>query len=247
MQSSVPQAVRGLTRHDTYVLLTDSAVGQHNLRHLVANLGDDAPRDRVVPFLTAKHTLDYCLEYADRAREQGFRSLVAVGGDTTIGTKRCVARGWQLRQAILARQPALELGGWANPHKEATSQVGYLLESRVTAEFYLTQVVSHHDMLAVERLLGEAERRGLGMPSLFGVFYYRSANLRTLDALAPFLPLPRAALIRYFQTGLTAEAVCAKTVRALWRLGIRNIYVSNLPVDRASVVLRDVLLCAAGV
>jgi len=89
-------SVRGLTRDNTYVLLTDSAVGQqeeHNLRHLVANLGNDAPRDQVVPFLTAKHSLDYCLGYVDRAWEQGFRSLVVLGGDTTVGPKRCVTRG----------------------------------------------------------------------------------------------------------------------------------------------------------
>ena len=242
-------AVRGLTQRDTFVLLTDSAVGQreeHNLRHLVANLGDDAPRDQVVPFLTAKHTLDYCLEYADRAWEQGFRSLVVLGGDTKVGPGRCVGHGWQLRQAVRARQPALELGGWANPHKDVTSQIGHLLESGVTSDFYLTQVVSHHDLPAVERFLGEAEQRGLRMPGLFGVFYYRSANPRTLDALVPFLPVPREALIRDFRTGATAEDVCARTVRALWRLGIRNIYVSNLPVGRAPVILRDVLGRAAG-
>ena len=92
--------VRGLTLNDTYVFLTDRAEGQqeeHNLRHLVANLGNDAPRDRVVPFLTAKHTIDYRLDYAGRAWEHGFRSLVVLGGDTSVGPGRCVERGWQLR------------------------------------------------------------------------------------------------------------------------------------------------------
>jgi 5,10-methylenetetrahydrofolate reductase len=241
-------SVRGLTQRDTYVLLTDSAVGQreeHNLRHLVANLGDDAPRDQVVPFLTAKHSLDYCLEYADRAWEQGFRSLVVLGGDTKVGPERCVGHGWQLRQAVRARQPALELGGWANPHKDAVSQIGHLLEAGITADFYLTQVVSHHDLPAIERFLNESARRGLTMPGLFGIFYYRSANPRTLNALAPFLPVPREALIRDFRTGATAEDVCAQTVDALWRLGIRNLYVSNLPVGRAPVVLNEVLERAA--
>ena len=242
-------AVRGLTQRDTFVLLTDSAVGQqeeHNLRHLVANLGDDAPRDQVVPFLTAKHSLEYCLEYADRAWEQGFRSLVVLGGDTTVGPERCIGHGWQLRQAVRSRQPSLELGGWANPHKDVARQVGHLLESDVTADFYLTQVVSHHDLPAVERFLRETERRGLSLPGLFGVFYYRSANPRTLDALVPFLSVPRDALVRDFGAGATAEDVCAQTVTALWRLGIRNIYVSNLPVGRAPVVLRNVLGRVAG-
>lgn len=241
-------SVRGLTQRDTFVLLTDSAVGrrdEHNLRHLVANLGGDAPRDLVVPFLTAKHSLDYCLEYADRAWEQGFRSLVVLGGDTTVGPARCVGHGFQLRQAVRARQPALELGGWANPHKDPASQIGHLLEPDVTADFYLTQVVSHHDLPAIERFLNESERRGLSMPGLFGIFYYRSANPRTLDALAPFLPVPRDALIRDFRAGATAEDVCARTMEALWRLGIRNIYVSNLPVGRAPVVLSDILERAA--
>ena len=56
--------MRGFVRDRTFVFLTDSAVGareEHNLRHLVINLGTDVPRDYVVPFLTTKHTLDFCL------------------------------------------------------------------------------------------------------------------------------------------------------------------------------------------
>src|SRR5215510_15844074 len=59
-------AVRGLVRGGTFVFLTDSAVGareEHNLRHLVINLGTDVRRSHVVPFLTSKHTLDFCLSY----------------------------------------------------------------------------------------------------------------------------------------------------------------------------------------
>ena len=237
-------AVRGLTQNNTYVLLTDSAVGrqeEHNLRHLVTNLGHDAPRDQVVPFLTAKHTLDYCLDYASRAWEHRFRSLVVMGGDTSVGPRRCVEHGWQLRHAIRQRQPELELGGWVNPHKDPRRQVGYLLESTATADFFLTQVVSHHDMEALELFLNEATRQNLAMPGLFGVFYYRSANRRTLDALAPFLPVPREALVRDFAHGATALEVCSRTVRALRGLGIRNVYISNLPVDQAPTVLREIL------
>src|SRR6267378_7759751 len=72
-------AVRGLTRQGTFVFLTDSAVGlkeEDNLRHLVINLGSDVPRSHVIPFLTCKHTAEYCLAYADRARHNGFESLV---------------------------------------------------------------------------------------------------------------------------------------------------------------------------
>src|ERR1044071_1994155 len=59
-------AVRSLTRQDVRVFLTDSAVGtqeENNLRHLVTNLGRDIVPDRVVPFLTTKHSLDFCLTY----------------------------------------------------------------------------------------------------------------------------------------------------------------------------------------
>ena len=233
-------AVRSLTHRDTYVFLTDSAVGEreeHNLRHLVANLGDDAPRERVVPFLTAKHPHDYCLAYVDRAWEHGFRSLVVVGGDATVGPPRCVERGWELRRLIRDRQPDLQLGGWANPHKDAVEQVGYLLEPHVTADFYLTQVVSHYDLSGVERFLDEGRRRGLTLPGLFGVFYYRSGNRRTFDTLARFLPVPGEGLLREFSGGATAEEVCARSVRALRELGVRHIYVSNLPVGRAPAIL----------
>src|SRR5688500_19407671 len=52
-------AIRGLTRQDIGVFLTDSAVGtqeENNLRHLAANLGRDVAHDRVVPFLNRKST-----------------------------------------------------------------------------------------------------------------------------------------------------------------------------------------------
>jgi hypothetical protein len=241
-------SVRRLTGAGTHVFLTDSAVGQreeHNLRHLVANLGDDAPRERVVPFLTTKHSLDYCLDYADRAWEHGFRSLVVVGGDASLGPPRCVERGWTLRQMIRDRQPELELGGWANPTKDPVKQVGYLLDSHVTADFFLTQVVSHHALPSVERFLAEGARRQLPVPGVFGVFYYRSGNPRTLDMLARFLPVPREALTEEFSGGATAEEVCARSIRALRGLGIRHLYVSNLPIDRAPSTLSTILDLAA--
>src|SRR5947199_6603557 len=72
-------AVRRLTRQGTFVFLTDSAVGsqeEDNLRHLVTNLGTDVPRERIVPFLTAKHSMEYCVSYAERAHQNGFPALV---------------------------------------------------------------------------------------------------------------------------------------------------------------------------
>ena len=45
----------------------------------------------------------------------------------------------------------------------AATQVRYLMADRVTAEFYLTQIVSHHSRPQVEQFLDEAGRRGVTM------------------------------------------------------------------------------------
>jgi hypothetical protein len=224
--------------------LTDSAVGskeEDNLRHLVINLGADVPRSSVVPFLTCKHPLDYCLAYADRARDHGFDALVVLGGDTRVGAARCVEHAWQLREQIRQRVPDLTLGGWANPHADPVVQVNHLLQDRVHAEFYLTQIVSHHSRGAVERFLAEAHRRQLDLPGMFGVFYYRSANPRTLTALKDFLPVPAEGLTREFADGVTPEAICARSIRALIEAGARHFYISNLPLGHAAVTLNRIL------
>lgn len=233
-------AVRRLVRRKRRVFLTDSAVGsqeEDNLRHLVTNLGQDVPREHIVPFLTAKHSLDYCLAYADRAVLHGFPALVVLGGDRNLGPPRCLPHAWQLRGVIRARQPGLVLGGWANPHGDPVRQVAYLQDPRHTAEFYLTQIVSHHHVPAVERFLNEATRRGLELPGLFGVFYYRSANRRTLAALREFLPVPEEELIEEFGGGATPDLVCRRTLQALRAVGVRHVYVSNLPLAPAHHLL----------
>ena len=237
-------AVRGLTRRGTFVFLTDSAVGlreEDNLRHLVANLGQDVPRSHVVPFLTCKHPVDYCVAYADRARHHGFESLVILGGDRHVGPARCVEHAWQLREMVRARESDLTLGGWANPHADPAAQVGHLLDARVTAEFYLTQIVSHHSRDAVERFLAEAARRRLALPGLFGIFYYRSANRKTLETLREFLPVPVDALAREFADGHAPEDIAARSIRELTAAGARHFYLSNLPVGRAAATLQRIL------
>jgi len=242
-------AGRGLSRQGTFVFSTDSAVGsreEDNLRHLVTNLGDDAPRDRVVPFLTCKHTREHCLAYAERAEQHGFHSLVVLGGDRQVGPPRCVDHAWQLREEIRARQPALVLGGWANPHADPAHQVEYLLDRHANAEFFLTQIVSHHDRAAVERFLDEAERRRLALPGVFGVFFYRSANPRTLETLGRFLPVPAAALVEEFGAGADAVEVCARTISQLSAVGARHFYISNLPATRARLTLKRILERALG-
>jgi hypothetical protein len=139
------------------------------------------------------------------------------------------------------RDNALALGGWANPHGDPERQLDYLTAPDFNAEFYLTQVVSHHHAAQVERFVRTAERRGLQVPGLFGVFYYRSANRRTLDALKGFLPVPIAELTAEFGAGATPEDVCARTIRALIDVGARHFYISNLPVLRAQHVLGEIL------
>jgi hypothetical protein len=237
-------AVRGLVRGGTHVFLTDSAVGaqeENNLRHLVINLGDDVPRDRVVPFLTTKHTLDFCLTYAERAWQEGFRSLVVLGGDKSVGPPRCVPHAWQLREKLRAHVPELALGGWANPHADAATQAGYLEDTHFTGEYFLTQVISHHDRAHVDAFVGELDRRRITMPGIFGVFYYRSANPKTLGILEQFLPVPTEGLTKEFAEGASPEMICARTVRALRDAGARNCYISNLPIGRARQTMAAIM------
>ena len=238
-------AVRTLTRQDAAVFLTDSAVGtqeENNLRHLVNNLGRDVPHQRVVPFLTSKHSLDFCLSYAEQAWQHGFPALVVLGGDRSVGRPRCVEHAWELRRQIRMREPRLTLGGWANPYADAVQQAGFIADERFTAEFYLTQIVNHLDIAPVARFVEETKRCELDhIPGVFGVFYYRSANLNTLSTLARFLPVPIDALAAEFASGATPVDVCARTLRAMMDLGARHFYVSNLPLSRASSTLNTIL------
>lgn len=230
------QAARGFGRHDTVLLLTDNAVGaaeEENLRHLSSNLAREIPPARVIPILTAKHTLDYCVLYAARAHAHGYGALAVLGGDRTVGPPRCVAHAYQLRALIRDRVGALRLGGWANPHRDPAEQVDYLLADDFTGEFYLTQVVSHHQLGAVEHFLAEAQRRGVPHPGVFGVFYYRSANPRTLERLSAFLPVPAEGVTRDFEAGQSAEEICARTIRALREVGATRVYLANLGVRGA--------------
>src|SRR5207237_4834031 len=110
--SDMYHATRSLARQDVRVFLTDSAVGtqkENNLRHLVNNLGRDVSRDRIVPFLTSKHSLEYCLAYAEQTWQHGFSSLVVLGGDRSVGRARCFEHAWELRREIRAREPRLAL------------------------------------------------------------------------------------------------------------------------------------------
>jgi 5,10-methylenetetrahydrofolate reductase len=237
-------AVRSLARRQMRVFLTDSAVGtqeENNLRHLITNLGHDVARDHVIPFLTSKHSLDFCLSYAEQAWQHGFPSLVVLGGDKSVGRARCVEHAWQLRARIREREPRLMLGGWANPYGNTAAQIEYMTDDCFTAEYYLTQIVSHLNVAPVERFINEAHKRGITMPGMFGVFYYRSANTRTLAALGQFLPVPVEGLTREFAAGATPIDVCARTMRAMMEVGARHFYISNLPLHTAASTLGEIL------
>src|SRR5204863_1327955 len=94
-------------------------------------------------------------------------------------------------------------------------QAEFLHAANFSAEFFLTQVVSHHDEPRVGAFLNESTRRGVEVPGIFGVFYYRSANPKTLATLKNFLPVPIDALTREFAAGATPEQVCARTIKSL--------------------------------
>ena len=237
-------SIRRLDRQDTLIFLTDNAVGQaeeENLTHLTANLAGELAPARIVPFLTAKHSLDYIQLYAARAASHGFEALTVVGGDVSGGLPRCFPHAYQLRQWLRRRVPSLDLGGWVNPLKDPVRQVDFLLHPEFGAEFYLTQVVSHHSIREVERFLEEAGRRGVACPGAFGVFLYRSANPRTLRQLSGFLPVPAEGITRDFESGLTAEEICARSIRALRDIGVDKVYLSNLGFERPEVRYRRIM------
>jgi 5,10-methylenetetrahydrofolate reductase len=121
------------------------------------------------------------------------------------------------------------------PYRDPVEQVSYLLEEGEGMDFALTQVVSHHTLQPVERFLGEARRRGLDLPIFAGIFFYRSANSRTLEWLGEFIPVPEGELKRDFgERGLGAEEVAAETLRRLHDLGFTRFYLSNLETGRAA-------------
>ena len=120
-------------------------------------------------------------------------------------------------------------------------QVDLLLEKDTTADFFLTQVVSHHDRAAVEQFLAVARRRQLSLPGVFGVFFYRSTSIETLKFLPRFLPVPAAKLTAEFEAAFNAVQICARSIAMLRQPGVNNVYVSNLPVSPTAPTLRAIL------
>jgi len=87
----------------------------------------------------------------------------------------------------------------------------------------------------------ELSRRNVDLQGIYGVFYYRSGNARTLDALSRFMPVPIEGLTAEFAAGATAVDICARSVRALLDLGVRHLYISNLPLHDAATTLTAIM------
>jgi 5,10-methylenetetrahydrofolate reductase len=228
--------MRKITSLGRYLFMTDGAIGRReepNLRHVTINLGPQADLSRIVPILTTKHSLEYCLEFAQRCYMMGFTSLVVLGGDKSDNTPRCVEHAYELRQLIRQAVPGLMLGGWASPHG-GKRQVEFMIHPEYSADYYLAQIVSHYQTRATDEFINETERLGVKIPGIFGVFYYRTPNPRTFAMLSKFLPVPVDELTRDFAAGIHPEEICARSIHALLRRGVRNVYVSNLPMPTAT-------------
>src|ERR1041384_3912500 len=230
------QLMRKITSLGRFVFMTDGAIGRReepNLRHVTINLGPEADRSRIVPILTTKHSLEYCLEFARRSYTLGFTSLVVLGGDKSDDTPRCVEHAYELRRLIRESVPGMTLGGWASPHG-GRRQVEFILDPEYSADFYMAQIVSHYQTPAIDEFVSEAGRSGIRIPGIFGVFYYRSANPKTFETLSRFLPVPVEGLKRDFDANVGADEICACSVHALLQRGVKNIYISNLPLAAAA-------------
>ncbi len=238
-------SIQRLARHDTVIFLTDNAVGlseEENLGHLTANLAGDVDPRHIVPFLTSKHSIEYCLMHASRAASHGFEALTVLGGDHTAGPPRCVPHARELRTLIRRRVPGLDLGGWANPHRPAEEQVDFLLDPQIRSG-----VLSDADRVSPQhcRAWSDFSRRPAGeecrYPGVFGVFLYRSANPATLAKLADFFPVPAAELTREFEAGMSPEEICARSVRMLREIGADKVYLSNLGFHQVEARYRKIV------
>src|ERR1700722_16599380 len=208
------QLMRKITSLNRFVFMTDGAIGRReepNLRHVTINLGGEAERSHIVPILTTKHSLEYCLDFAKRSYGLGFTSLVVLGGDKSDSTPRCVEHAYELRRLIRQTVPGITLGGWASPHG-GTRQVEFMLHPEFSADFYLAQIVSHYQTRAIDEFVNATERLRVKIPGIFGVFYYRTPNPKTFAMLSKFLPVPVTELQRDFATNVHPEEICALSI-----------------------------------
>ncbi len=235
-------AIGRFVRDGHWILLTDDAVGEaeeENLGHSLANLPGDVPRDRVVPILTCKHSLDYCLVYAQRTVAAGIGTLTVVGGDPG-GPPRCVPHAYLLRERLRRAAPGLTLAGWANPHRDADEQFRFLA-SDFHADLSLTQIVTDASLGSLEALATRIERDGLDLPLVAGVFHFHNADPRRLEMLGRFFPVPAERITREYESGVAPETFTARAIRAARDAGASAVYVSNVGLTGGPRRLRSIL------
>jgi hypothetical protein len=129
-----------------------------------------------------------------------------------------VEHAWQFAVGDRSRQPELLLGGWANPHVDPAWQAELLASPEFAGEFFLTQIVSHHHAAAVERFVGELERRDVRTPGMFGVFFTEARSRRRWRYQGVPAGAGRGADARV-REGATPVEICARTVRSAHRRG----------------------------
>lgn len=235
-------AIGRFVRDGHWILLTDDAVGEaeeENLSHSLANLGPDVAMDRVVPILTCKHTLEYCELYAQRAVAAGLDALTVVGGDPG-GPPRCVPHAWELRRRLRGIAPGMSLFGWANPHRNAEEQFGFLSE-RFHADASLTQIVTPDSPGHLEALARRIDDAGLDLPLVAGVFHFHNASPARLEMLGRFFPVPAEEITRAYERGIEPEAYTASAIRTALDAGASAVYVSNVGVTGGPRRLRRIL------
>ena len=156
------------------------------------NLGNDVPRDRIVPFLTSKHpTRVPPFIRRARAPERVQRARGARRRQERRRRRDASSTRGSSRKLLRDRDRTLALGGWANPHGDPDRQVDFLDGARFPRR--VLPDADRQPSRPSSRWRASSRRRArrhLTLPGVFGVFYYRSANPRTLDALRAFLPVP---------------------------------------------------------
>ena len=241
-------SIQRLSRHDTIIFLTDNAVGlseEENLAHLTANLAGDVDPSRIVPFLTSKHSIEYCLMHASRAASHGFGALTVLGGDHTVGPPALRAAR---PRAALSHSPA---GAQARPRRLGQpSSPGGRAGGLPAGRPVRGRVLPDPGGLPPQHPCRGAVSQG-GAPAgcastrvSSGCFSIGAPTPGTLARLADFFPVPAAELTREFEAGLTPEEICAKTVRALRDVGADKVYLSNLGFKQVESQYRRIVeLC----
>ena len=201
-------------------------------------------RERIVPFLTSKHTLELLPARTRNVRgSTGFRRSSCSAATRRVGPPRCVEHAWELREAIRERQPDLRLGGWANPHADAGAQVDFLLDEH-----------AHRGVLPdADRVAPRSRRRSrrfVGEASDAACRAARAVRRLLLPQREPAdargTPRVPAGAGRRAARGVraparrrtkSARAQCARCCD----LGVRRFYISNLPLDTPQRTLGQIL------